>query len=342
MEQNHAPRNTGETQKIDKFPSLSNSSLRIAFSPYGAGIRKINWKGENMPYKNIVLTLTEEEAGSKNPLYAGATLAPAAGRIENGRLSLDGVPYLLTRNEQGKHHLHGGKENLSFSPWKIVRQTDHTLIFSNFLKDGTDGYPGNREFWVTYTLKDHCLEIRQHAESDKKTYFNMSNHTYFNLNSFAYSGLNQYLSIHAGWMMLNNEDHIPQKNIRTANTAFDFLSPVNIGKRICSYPGNMQFRTAKGLNHYFLLSDRNPSSPACSLSSADGKTALRLYTDAPALVVYTGGFIDASSHYEINNGVQPAYPGCAVAIEPTYVPCSEECRYGAKEFDRFICWEFES
>jgi aldose 1-epimerase len=320
--------------------TLSNAALKVVFSSYGAGVRSIHIRKKDACFENIALTLKRKEADTKNPLYAGATLAPAAGRIENGVLYLDNALYPLTRNEQGKHHLHGGEKNLSFSLWDITAHNDHTFIFSNSLKDGVDGYPGNRKFSVKYTLDEHALEIRLHAESDKKTYFNLSNHTYFNLNAFSSSGLNQYLMIRAGQVVLNNEEHIPQNTINTAGTEFDFLTPVNIERRIDTYPESTHFRTARGLNHYFLLSENGESSPACLLTDADKKTTLRLYTDAPALVLYTGGFIDGSSHYE-NNGDKAAYPGCAIAMEPSYAPFFRECPYGTKEFNRFIRWEFE-
>ena len=332
---------TNTPEKNTEEITLSNTALKIVFSSYGAGVRSIRIRKNDACFENIALTLKPEEADMKNPLYAGATLAPAAGRIEGGVLYLDNVRYPLTKNEQGKHHLHGGEENLSFSLWDITEHTDRTLIFSNSLKDGTDGYPGNRKFSVKYTLEEHALEIQLYAESDKKTYFNLSNHTYFNLNAFSSSGLNQYLTIQAGQVILNNRKHIPQNTINTAGSEFDFLSPVNIGRRIDAYPESIQFRTARGLNHYFLLSENGESSPACCLTAADKRTTLRLYTDAPALVLYTGGFIDNSSHYENDGDEAPAYPGCAIAMEPSYAPFFGKCPYGTKEFNRFIRWEFE-
>lgn len=323
--------------------TLSNKYLEISFSSFGAAVRKICIKKSKDKLENIAFTLPDTELYPDNSLYAGATLAPTSGRIENGLLSINKTLFLLSKNEQGRHHIHGGKENLSFCFWKLTYKDSHTLTFSASLKDKVDGYPGNRNFEVTYQLKDNCLEIQQHATSDTDTCFNMSNHTYFNLNAFSCSGLDQYLMIRANQVVCNNEEHIPQKAISTPGTEFDFLSGVHVGKRIEQYTESEQFRIARGLNHYFLLSENTTDSPACILNSSDRKSSLRLTTDAPALVLYSGGFIDASFHYEAADGsLHAAYPGCAVAIEPSYAPFQKECPYAAKTFDRMIRWEFSS
>lgn len=333
--------NSERIRKTAKEITLSTACLEAVFSSYGASVKKILYRKKNSSFKNIAFTLDSNHTDLPNPLYAGATLAPAAGRIKEGILSLNGRTYQLTKNEGGIHHLHGGKECLSFCHWDIESLTDSSVLFSAFLKDGTDGYPGNRKFTTEYILKDNCLEIRQHAESDRETYCNLSNHTYFNLNAFSASGLNQYLTVSADQVILNDKEHIPQGLIGTANTEFDFLSPTNIGKRIDSFPDSVQFQTARGLNHCFLLSQKGAALPACSLLSADKDTALLLYTDAPALVIYSGGFIDDSLSYQGDDGLpHPAYPGCAIAMEPSFPPLSKNCPYGADQFDRLIRWEF--
>lgn len=320
---------------------LSNKYLTISFSSFGASVRKICIKKTNGKLKNIAFTLPYAELYPDNTLYAGATLAPTSGRIENGLLSVNNTLFLLSKNEQGRHHIHGGSKNLSFRFWRLTARDNHMLTFLTALPDQTDGYPGNRRFEVTYLLKDNCLEIRQHAVSDMDTCFNMSNHTYFNLNAFSSSGLDQYLAVRADRVICNNKEHIPQNTISTSDTEFDFLSCTHIEARFRQYKKSGQFQIAHGLNHYFLLSESSADSPACTLLSADKKTALRLSTDAPALVLYSGGFIDASLHYEKADGsLHAACPGCAVAIEPSYIPFHRECPYAAKQFDRMIRWEF--
>lgn len=44
-----------------------------------------------------------------------------------------------------------------------------------------EGYPGNLDVTIEFTLADHTLNIHYHAQSDQDTLVNLTNHSYFNL-----------------------------------------------------------------------------------------------------------------------------------------------------------------
>lgn len=332
--------NTNNYRKIQKEILLQNSTIKIYFASYGAAVRKIYIKNQNSSFKNIALALSHENSYLQCPLYAGATLAPTSGRIPEGILTLGKQTFYLDKNENNTNHLHGGTHNLSFRKWDIVRKTDTDVLFTCFASDGVDGYPGNRKFYVEYILDGPRLEIRLNAESDRDTYFNMSNHTYFNLNAFNHSALEQYIKIQSDYCIINDENHIPQSAIPVVHTEFDFQKETKLADRFKKYKNSVQFRYARGLNHYFLLSNHSLQSPACSLSSDDQHMRMDLYTDAPALVVYTGGFIDHS--FLMSEGEKSTYPGCALALEPSFEPFHHVCPHVMKTFSRRIICHFHA
>lgn len=302
---------------------LENRKLRVCLSTMGAALRSIEVRLPDNTSRSIALCFAKEESWNKNPFYAGATLAPTAGRIRDGLLPIGPRAYQLTKNENGITHLHGGFHNLSFCHWEVTDyKPQHSVTFLAALPGGVDGYPGSRTFFVTYRLADSRLHILLDAKTDQPTYINMSNHAYFNLNGFHTSGLDQYLKIHAEQVIINDNSHLPKGRIDTAGTEFDFAGFEHLETMINHYKDREQIILSRGYNHCFLLSNADEYSPLYSLMSSDKKLSIDFFTDAPALVLYSGGFLDNSFLLSGSEGTSfLSYPGCAVALEPCYPPC---------------------
>lgn len=330
-------------ENLSVFDMITNHGLSVSLIPIGASIQKIALKDADG--EEIQMALGSPSAGfySECPVYAGATLAPNAGRIQGGLLSMDGRKVALTAND-GPNQLHGGPHNLSNRLWETVSISQNydsaSILFKTALPDDVDGYPGNRNFFVRYTLEDSgWLSIRYMAETDAPTYINMSNHTYWNLSGdFSKSGLDQELTVYAANVCFNDASHLPQDLVSVAGTAFDFRSPRILREQIQAFQkksgksalsSRLQLDTARGYNHAFLLErDRNyrqlrsvchPKSvkKACILSDPESGRMLVYHTDAPALVVYSGGFLP--SGLPLHSGAVTS-PSCAVALEAQDVP----------------------
>ena len=304
--------------------TLENQDIKVCLSSMGAAIRSIDVTLSDHTVRRITLCFAEEEPWYQNPFYSGATLAPTAGRIKDGYLPIGSKTYTLSKNENGITHIHGGFHNLSFSQWEVSDFLPNQCVtFCAFLPDGADGYPGNRTFYVTYRLSGHQLTISQHAETDQPTYVNMSNHAYFNLNGFHTSGLNQYLKVNAAQAIINDDNHLPVKTIAIQGTEFDFSDFKLLSEQISHFKDADQIILSRGYNHCFLLScSTGQAFPAYSLMSGDQKLAIDFYTDAPGVVLYTGGFLE--DRFLLDKGGKStcfSAPGCAVALEPCFPPC---------------------
>ena len=84
---------------------------------------------------------------------------------------------------------------------------NNILKLSYLSKDGEEGYPGNLNVTVTFTVtKDNELKIDYNAVSDKDTVVNLTNHSYFNLSGTpsAKTALEHKLMINADTFTVNN------------------------------------------------------------------------------------------------------------------------------------------
>ena len=324
---------------------LSNANgIRVKLTPIGASIVEVIVPDAQSCFQNIALSLPLNRYGH-DPSYAGATLGPHAGRIPNGKLSLGNNAFSLSQNEK-KHHLHGGFHNFSTMTWDIFRYgNDDSSSFVTFyllVPDQLEGYPGLRHIQTHYRLDDaNRLSIHFSTKSDKPTHFNLSNHTYWNLGAnMRVSALNQTLQLHASHVWLNDPDFLARELIDVQDTPFDFQRPKRLSASLacCEHP---QLQAANGYNHSFLLTDTH--APAAILHDESSRRTLKLFTDYPCVVLYTGGFLD--QHTQLADG-SSASSGCGIALEAQERPMSQGHRHiqpilPGETWERQICYAFE-
>lgn len=328
------------------YTMKNRNGMEVEILSAGAAIHRIMVPDPAGNFENVVLSLADKSAYYNNPLYAGAILGPVAGRISSARLPVGDAVYTLTKND-GYNHLHGGNRNLSFTDWDLQSRTSDTenrkstIVLHAFLPDGADGFPGNRHFTASYTLQDdNTLTLCYEAVSDQDTYFNLSNHTYFNLSGdFSQSALTQTLQIAAVEYVENNAEHLPIGLAPVIGTPFDFNAPRSLKENMENCPEHPQLLQALGYNNGFAL-----SSSTVTLSHQKSGRRLELSSDAPCLVLYSGGYIP--DDLLLTGGVFSS-PGCAIALEAQDFPDAPNCpafpcshTEAGKRFCRLIRFRF--
>ena len=298
-----------------------NDGFSVILCSVGASIRQILFPSSDGVLKNIALAFEQDSAYFGNSLYAGATLAPCAGRISQGKLPINDKVYSLSLNENDTNTLHGGFHNASFKNWELIsaevkNDETATVIFKILLEDGLDGFPGNREIKAVYTLKeDHTLTLKYEAVSDKDTYFNISNHTYFNLTGdFSKSALDHKLQIQADQYILNTPEFIPESISKVNGTPFDLRQSAVLQEQIKAYPNDVQIKRNRGYNHEYILNHNLSAKSLTDLicTAPDDSLELQISSDSPCVVVYSGGYFETGIELKEN---QTTSPDCALAFE---------------------------
>lgn len=253
----------------------------------------------------------------KQDAYFGAIVGRFANRIAKGQFELEGKQYQLGINN-GENSLHGGLDGFDKRRWKVEEQSDQHVIFSLHSPDGDQGYPGNLDVKVTYTLTDENeLAIAYEATTDKTSPVNLTNHAYFNLVGEASNAksLDHTLQLHAAHYLPTDAGLIPtgeQKPV--SGTSFDFTEPKPIGQEFLA---EQDQKTAGGYDHAFVFKPEvtDGESVAVILVAPNEDVVMKVKTTKPAIQFYSGNFLagtsGASKTYERYDGL---------ALETQYFP----------------------
>ncbi|MCL2321137.1 MAG: galactose mutarotase, partial [Oscillospiraceae bacterium] len=186
-------------------------------------------------------------------------------------------------------------------------------------EDGENGYPGNLNMEVTYTLtKDGEFSIEYRGVSDEDTILNPTNHTYFNLSGNAKRVIKDHiLKVNSDSFIEVNQELIPTgKILDVKNTPFDFknFKPVSEGMN-SNYDQNII--VGNGYDHAFIL-NKNKNDGLYDIAVYDpvSKRELKVNTISKSVVIYTSNSM--GDNFKVNGRNSEKYLGICLEtqIEP--------------------------
>ena len=277
---------------------LKNSNCEVEVITYGGIITSIKVPDMNNNLIDIVLGFNNLDAYLEGHPYFGAIVGRFANRIDNGKFLINEEEYKLALNNNGTS-LHGGIKGFDKVNWNVINYDylNKRSIKLNYLsKHMEEGYPGNLDINVTYTLlDDNELKVEYQAETDKTTVLNLTQHSYFNLSGES-SGdiLDHELLINADSFLPVNEKIIPTGEIKNVqDTPFDFRERKKIRRDILK--NNRQLKLGNGYDHCWVLNDYNKKLRKISeVYSNQTRIKMEVFTDLPGLQLYSGNFLDGS------------------------------------------------
>lgn len=285
-------------EKINAYTLQNKNGMSVTFTDYGASVVKIEVPDRNGRTEDVILGCGDAAGYEKGTVFLGGIIGRFANRLKDGRFSIDGREYQTTLND-GKNSLHGGTVGFNKKIWgtELIKKSSIPQIkFGYFSHDGEQGFPGNLQAEVTYSLSgNNELVIDYKAETDKPTVINMTSHCYFNLSGDTEETiLDHELTINAEKFTPINSEAIPSGVLQeVALTPMDFRHHTKIGTRINS--NDTQLKNGKGYDHNWVLDNYDGNVHRCAVlyHQATGRV-MEVFTDQPGLQFYSGNFLDGS------------------------------------------------
>ncbi|MGI9447436.1 MAG: aldose epimerase family protein [Pirellulales bacterium] len=282
-----------------KLYTLENESgMTVRVTNYGAIITSIIVPDRNGKRADVALGYdrVEDYINAVDKPYFGAVVGRYGNRIAKGEFTLDGETYSLLQNN-GENHLHGGAIGFDKVVWAVDEYVEgKSLTLSYFAKDKEEGYPGNLELIIVYTLADdNSLVVDYHATTDKATPINVTQHTYFNLKGEGHGTiLDHKLMLNAKTFTPVDESLIPTGEMpAVAGTPFDFTTAKAIGRDIDQQ--NEQLVFGLGYDHNWILNKDGKEgdlSLAAQVHEPSSGRVMEIYTTEPGIQFYCGNFLD--------------------------------------------------
>lgn len=306
----------------DRYTLTNSNGVSASFTNLGGIWLTMAVPDRDGNMADVLLGYDSVEKCLAYPGHMGEIVGRNANRTGNAAFTLNGVIYQLAVNSGGKHNLHSGPDYYRGRLWDAEVEEGSLgtrITFSLFSPDGDQGYPGNAEIAVSYTLtQDNSLQIDYLATADADTVCNFTNHAYFNLGGHASgSAMGQLVWMDADAFTIADADSIPTGElVAVTGTPMDFTVMKPIGQDIEADYESLKF--AKGYDHNWVLNHPagELSLSAKAVDPVSGR-AMEVYTDLPGVQFYTANSFPYG--YEGKDGVkyQPRQGYC---FETQYFP----------------------
>jgi len=271
--------------------TIRGGDVIVQITNFGARVVSTFTKDRDGNWDNIVIGHDNlaDYVTPPGERFLGATVGPVANRIGEARFTVDGQQYNTPVNDNGKNTLHGGFIGIDNLVWDVKTVTDSSLTLELVHPDGLEGYPGNLDITLTYSLNAASeFGVYVSAVTDKPTPVNITHHPFFRLGEGSVEDYRMWIK--ASSYLPIDELSIPTGEIAPVEgTPFDFRTPHAIGQFIGQE--NEQLKNARGYDHNWCLDkDTDGVELVCSVIDNESGRFVEVLTDQPGLQFYSGNF----------------------------------------------------
>ena len=257
---------------------IKNENIEVTVLTLGAIIQGIRAFGTD-----LTAGYATEEEYFNDTCYFGGLIGRTANRCGSEQY-INGSKCLLPLNEKGINHLHGGMQGFNLKRFTVTEKSERSITLNYLSPDGEEGYPGNLDVTVTYSLVGDSLVISYKATTDKPTWVNLTNHSYFNpfgINNKVGANIGgSLITVYADRVSVYDENTRVIGSKSVEGTEFDLREKTMLNRY---YDHNFYLSG----DEYELFCGKSLRKAA----SVRGSINIDCFTDLPCMQLYCGEFI---------------------------------------------------
>lgn len=319
---------------VTMYTILNAKGESVSLLDYGAALHAVcicDFRGKK---HNVVLN-AEKAEDLEGFSFEGVTIGRVANRIKNGCYIQDGVLIQLEKNYKKTHFIHGGLGNYAHR-FFIVDAIEKNRVRMSLRDNGEGGFPCGANVSVTFSFDDSStLSIRYAIVPDNNTVFSPTNHAYWNLSDGDAAA--QRLEICASFYAPRSNAEMPEGDILPVDhTPMDFRHGRILREAILSAENGFFQKQPPRYDDNFIL-DGEGLRLVARLYAEDTRRIMEIYSDLPALVLFTPPCSDSDAYKAVcletqfvSNAVNHStykQPFCAAGVETAYTTIY---RFGCK------------
>jgi aldose 1-epimerase len=288
---------TIDNQEVSLFTLKNKNGFVCQITNFGARLVSFFVPIDNQRKIDIILGYDSIDDYQKDDYYLGVIAGRYANRIAKGKFFLNNTEYSLFVNN-GPNTLHGGQKGFDKVVWNahsfLNENEEESLELSYLSMDGEEGFPGNLQVKVVYTLTNsNEIKIDYQAVTDAKTVLNLTNHAYFNLKGAGEGTITSHdLVLNADYFTPTDAGAIPTGEIRSVeNTPMDFRSSHKIGDHINA--DYVELVQGIGYDHNWVINKKEKALGwAATVMEESTGIELKVFTTEPAVQFYSGNYLN--------------------------------------------------
>ena len=129
--------------------TISGGRLKAVISNLGATVVRLY-----VDDKDIVLGFDHPNDYINSGTFFGSVVGRNCNRTAEASVCIHGVEYAMDKNDNDRNNLHSGRDFYKNRLWNVSEVIENRLKLTLHSPDGDQGFPGNADISVIYTIKN--------------------------------------------------------------------------------------------------------------------------------------------------------------------------------------------